>query len=421
MSITPMTTASTVAPATSTGEAGAAEGGPADGTFAALVSSLLGEGQPTPAGTGAAEAVVVPPVVSEGETVEPTAAEGTPAAGDEQVVAPVATPLWATLATPLVPTPVTAAPSGLPSADESVDSGTVAAEGTVAGDPLATARAQTQSTSTTATPAVVAAAGQPGLPGTDQGAAVEGPSTSTPGSTTDVAAPASADTSQREPGDQPPAAAAPARASENEAAPAPAPAPTGVAPAAAASAPATTPTTTSGTDAARPVPVVSQLAPEVTRMVSRGNGVHHVTMLLQPEALGEVRVTLTVRNGEVLVRLAAGDDAQRALLEGAPELRRVLELAGTGDARVVVRDLPSATPGSQQGWPSPERSAHPDSSGAFGSGGDTNASGRGRTDDQDQHARTRGGSTARDGLTDGAHPLRPNPVTDASRGIDLTM
>lgn len=419
MSITPMPTASTAAPATPTGEAGAADG-PVDGTFAALVSSLLGEGQPSPAGTGAAEAVVVPPVVAEEQTVEPAAAEGTPAPGDEQFVAPVVTPFWAPLATPLVPTPVTV-PSSDPSADESadsVDAGTAIAEGAVAGDPLAAAGATTQATSTTATPVDVAAAGRPAVPGSEQGTTVEGAATSTAGATTDPAAPASADTSQRESGDQPPAAPAPARASENEPAPAPAPAPTGVAPTAAASAPAAT--GTSGTDAARPVPVVSQLAPEVTRMVSRGNGLHHVTMLLQPEALGEVRVTLTVRNGEVLVRLAAGDDAQRALLEGAPELRRVLELAGASDARVVVRDLPSAAPGSQQGWQSPERSAH-DSSGAFGGGGDTNASGERRTDDQDQHARTRGGSTARDGLTDGAHQLRPNPVTDASRGIDLTM
>lgn len=153
----------------------------------------------------------------------------------------------------------------------------------------------------------------------------------------------------------------------------------------------------------------------MTRLVSHGNGTHRITMTLAPEALGEVRVTLTVRDGEVRVRLAAGDDAQRALVEGAPELRRILELTGATDTRVVVRDLgqPATATHSQTTSFSADTGANR---------GDTAATGHGRGGPQDQHAGTRDGTTARDGLNDGAHPPRHEPVRNASStGVDLTM
>jgi hypothetical protein len=156
------------------------------------------------------------------------------------------------------------------------------------------------------------------------------------------------------------------------------------------------------------------VVPEVTRLVSRGDGTHRVTLTLRPEALGEVRVTLTLRDGEVHVRLAAGEEAQRALVEGAPELRRVLELAGATETRVVVRDLgqpaatsPGAAPGTGEQGP---RDGDP-----------TTTAGDGRGDTDDHPARTRGGSTATDGLTDGAAPPRPEPARLARTGVDLTM
>lgn len=163
-------------------------------------------------------------------------------------------------------------------------------------------------------------------------------------------------------------------------------------------------------------PVTRQVIPEVSRMVSQGNGTHRLTMTLQPEALGEVRVTLTVREGEVRVRFAAGEDAQRALVEGAPELRRVLELAGAGDTRVVVRDLAQAAVGS----PSQTTPSHAHSGGE--GRGDTAAPDHGRAGPQDQHAGTRAGTTARDGLSDGAPTPGPEPVRHArASGVDLTM
>jgi flagellar hook-length control protein FliK len=89
--------------------------------------------------------------------------------------------------------------------------------------------------------------------------------------------------------------------------------------------------------------VVQQVFPEVTRVVSTaGNGTHRITLTLQPEQLGEVRVTLVVKDGSVHVRLAGsegGDHAavHRALASGAPELQRLLERSGT-EARISVRD-----------------------------------------------------------------------------------
>lgn len=101
--------------------------------------------------------------------------------------------------------------------------------------------------------------------------------------------------------------------------------------------------------------VVQQVFPEVTRLASTAsNGTHRITLTLQPEQLGEVRVTLVVRDGSVHVRLAGGDGAEgaavhRALAGGAPELQRLLERTGA-EARVSVRDpfaplLPAAGPG----------------------------------------------------------------------------
>ncbi|MCX6400734.1 MAG: flagellar hook-length control protein FliK [Propionibacteriales bacterium] len=93
--------------------------------------------------------------------------------------------------------------------------------------------------------------------------------------------------------------------------------------------------------------VVTQVFPEITRLVSSGNGTHRITLTLQPAQLGEVRVTLVVRDGAVRVRMSgeAGDSVVRqALATGAPELQRMLERAGATEARVLVRDPSSAMP-----------------------------------------------------------------------------
>ncbi|MDH2414625.1 flagellar hook-length control protein FliK [Nocardioides sp. CER19] len=90
--------------------------------------------------------------------------------------------------------------------------------------------------------------------------------------------------------------------------------------------------------------VLRQVFPEVTRVATQaGPGTHRLSITLHPENLGEVNVTLVIRAGAVHVNLAAGSGAAHdALLQGAPELHRLLEVAG-GDARVVVRDASSSS------------------------------------------------------------------------------
>jgi flagellar hook-length control protein FliK len=100
--------------------------------------------------------------------------------------------------------------------------------------------------------------------------------------------------------------------------------------------PATTTATTASASTAAANPVAGQVFPEVTRLVSRGDGTRRITLQLSPEALGDVRVVLTVRNGEVQVRMSGGEQAQQALLAGAPELHKLLDLAGATSSQIQV-------------------------------------------------------------------------------------
>lgn len=88
--------------------------------------------------------------------------------------------------------------------------------------------------------------------------------------------------------------------------------------------------------------VTSQVFPTVPALVSRGEGTHSITLRLHPADLGEVHVTVSVRDGAVQVTLAAGREAQEALRAGSGELRSLLDLAGASGGQLVVRDLPSS-------------------------------------------------------------------------------
>lgn len=129
-----------------------------------------------------------------------------------------------------------------------------------------------------------------------------------------------------------PSTATPAADAGALAGPQPATAATGARPAVEPPAP-TTPTTT----------VLRQVFPEITRVAAGPPGTHRIALTLNPESLGEVRVTVMVRAGEVQVSLGATTDAaQRALLEGSPELHRLLDRLGV-ESRVVVRDAAGPT------------------------------------------------------------------------------
>jgi flagellar hook-length control protein FliK len=371
MSITPIPV--TPAPSPPTGRAGAvapatgAQG--AAGGFAALVAQLMaGHAVPVPV-------VGVPTPQPDSLTdPEPDAAVEPDAEGEDEVTgsAPGAVPATGPAVTPPAP-------------------GAAGADGDSGPDPGATA---------------------PRLPAAD----TQSPPVTTataPAPTSAAASPAaSPDARPAEPAPQvaaPPAAPAPSPTAEPTTTPVP---PIGSA------APATAAGATAETRAVAPAPAMSQLVPDITRLVSAGDGTHRLTMTLQPEALGEVRVTLTVRNGEVHVRLAAGVEAQQALAEGAPELQRVLELTGATETRVVVRDLAAPqNQGQTQNQPGTTTPHH-----GAGAHGDADATGDRRGSTPDQHAGTRGGTTARDGATDGASVPRPEPATGTrSLGVDVTM
>lgn len=196
--------------------------------------------------------------------------------------------------------------------------------------------------------------------------------------------------------------------------------------------PVTTPVTTAGVSSAPGAAagvgpaahaVATQVFPETARLVGSGDGVHRIVLQLNPRALGEVRVVLTVRAGDVQVRFAAGDEARVALLQSSSDLHRLLEQAGAQTARVEVRDPSGAARGSSTSTPSTSSWAGPHGTAADTAGG--SAQGQARTQDH-HHPGTGSGHIA----TDGANPTtrradRPgagHPFDRAlSSGVDLTM
>jgi hypothetical protein len=89
-------------------------------------------------------------------------------------------------------------------------------------------------------------------------------------------------------------------------------------------------------------PVLHQVLTEVPRLVSRGDGTHRITLRLHPADLGELRLTVTVKDGAVDVTLAAGRAAREALRDGSSQLRSLLELTGHTAGQLVIRDLPGS-------------------------------------------------------------------------------
>ncbi|HET6151978.1 MAG TPA: flagellar hook-length control protein FliK [Marmoricola sp.] len=172
------------------------------------------------------------------------------------------------------------------------------------------------------------------------------------------------------------------------------------------------PTTTAHVDH-----IAARVFGEVTGLVSRGNGTHRISLTLHPHDLGEVRVVMTMRDGAVHVRLAAGHEAKAALLEGSDELGRLLAHAGATESRIVVRDLP-ATPAPAQDPTTPTG---------------TTGTPLGASTDRapDQHAGTRADHPARDGSDTTGRSARTAPATAPRSiqpvtgtrvaGVDLTM
>lgn len=236
--------------------------------------------------------------------------------------------------------------------------------------------------------------------------------------------------------------AAPATAAEDEpsattaSAPAGTPSATSAAPTSAPAAPtvatvaAPTAVASVGTSAAAPAsPVAHQVFPEIVRLTTSTEGPQRVTIRLNPESLGEVRVVLTERRGVLEVSLSANSEARRALLDGTPELQRLLDAVGRGDSRIVVRDgsgLPvtapapgSNAPGTSTGQSGSGMSWSGDLSG--GAGTSAGRSGAETGPDQGRHPMP-GSTTATDGITAAtSSQTTTETVTGARSGLDVTM
>jgi flagellar hook-length control protein FliK len=174
----------------------------------------------------------------------------------------------------------------------------------------------------------------------------------------------------------------------------------------------------------------AQVVPELTRLVQAGPGTHRMVLRLDPEHLGEVRITLTVHPGGVRVRMAAGsEDARVALSDGLPELQRALGAAAgrpAGETQVAVLHQPAGQqPRPEQGtaYDGGTPSAQTDA----GQASDHQTPGdRPQAGDRDagRPARTQVDTTARDG-SQGAGTPRPADPPTSYRGtiarLDVSM
>ncbi len=170
----------------------------------------------------------------------------------------------------------------------------------------------------------------------------------------------------------------------------------------AAAAPASAAVQTAPTAPTAPA-LTSQVIDRIGNLVQR-DGTSRITIKLQPESLGEVRVVVSVRDGAVQVRMAGGDAAAQALALDAPELRRLLEQAGATDTRVQVRDN-----GGQTTYSSDSRAGNDQQQYADREARDHTAPARGT----EQFTPHRG---------EAAPPHHPRPVGSGRiSGLDLTM
>ena len=104
---------------------------------------------------------------------------------------------------------------------------------------------------------------------------------------------------------------------------------------AAATAATTRPEATTGAAVAHPVS--SQIARSVAVLRGAPDGSHTMTVVLTPDSLGPVEVSVTVHKGAVELTLrGAHEHGRAALLDAVPDLRRDLEAAGLTCSRLDV-------------------------------------------------------------------------------------
>jgi len=200
-----------------------------------------------------------------------------------------------------------------------------------------------------------------------------------------------------------------------------APAPVPVVAAPAVSSVAVTPT-----DAPAPVsnPVLDQVTPAFSRLVSGPEGTHRMMLRLHPADLGEVHLTVTVRGDTVDVTVAASPEARELLTDGSSQLRGLLDAVGRSAGQIVFRDLPgtgSTVQVIQTGTGGPNPDGQPAAS--YDGTGRSDGSGAHRDDRRDggRHhpAAAREGGTSPDHRT--THPTRTSAAGLVRGGLDVRM
>jgi flagellar hook-length control protein FliK len=106
-------------------------------------------------------------------------------------------------------------------------------------------------------------------------------------------------------------------------------------------------------------PPAAQLATHLAPLYKGPDGIHRLTIHLNPVDLGPISVTAEVRGGDIAVQLAGATDAGREALRGAlPDLRKHLEDAGFGSCALdLQRDAPNPGHDHQQRPAAPEPQA----------------------------------------------------------------
>lgn len=174
----------------------------------------------------------------------------------------------------------------------------------------------------------------------------------------------------------------------------------------------------------------AQVVPELTRLVQAGPGTHRMVLRLDPEHLGDVRITLTVHPGGVRVRMATGsEDARAALSDGLPDLQRALGAAAgrpAGETQVAVLHQPAGQQSpSQQGQGTAYDGGTPWTQSDAGQASDHQTPGdRPQAGDRDagRPARTQVDTTARDGSQGAGTPRPADPPTSSRTArLDVSM
>jgi flagellar hook-length control protein FliK len=115
------------------------------------------------------------------------------------------------------------------------------------------------------------------------------------------------------------------------------------------------------TEVTAPAPVQvpdmhQQLGPRITRLLTSGNGQHQITVRVDPEEFGPVRVVANISGDDVSVVLHASNEQGREALKVAlADLRRDLEATGLRGSL----DLATASGNGGDRRPGAERLARP--------------------------------------------------------------